>query len=143
MAGHEQANDRLPEPPFDVIEAFLDGEAIDPMLLRRAMEDSAGRDHLVDLLLLREAVQGVDRAGWNTVAKPAVSSRTRWWAAAAAIVLSVGAGFVAGQRTLAATPPDVAIETAIEVPAAPAAPQPTRTISLQPGVNWTDVPGGK
>lgn len=95
------------------------------------------------LLLLREAVQGVDRAGWNPVAKPAVSSRTRWWAAAAAIVLSVGAGFVAGQRTLAATPPDVAIETAIEVPAAPAAPQPTRTISLQPGVNWTDVPGGK
>ena len=37
----------------DVIEAFIDGEYVDPSLLKQALSEEAGRDLLVDLLVLR------------------------------------------------------------------------------------------
>ena len=42
----------------DVIEAFIDGEYVDPPLLKQALSEEAGRDLLVDLLVLRGLVAG-------------------------------------------------------------------------------------
>jgi len=142
MAGREDPGEPLPAPPFDVLEAFLDGEGVDPFTLKRALEEPAGREHLVDLLLLREAVNGLDRTAWTMPPRGSAVSRSRWWAAAA-IVVSLAAGFAAGQRTLAATARESGVEAVIEVPRPSIAPAPTRTIALEPGVNWTDSPGGK
>ena len=142
MAGREDPGEPLPAPPFDVLEAFLDGEGVDPFTLKRALEDPAGREHLVDLLLLREAVNRLDRTARTMAPRGSAVSRGRWWAAAA-IVVSLAAGFAAGQRTLAATARESGVEAVVEVPRPLIAPPPTRTIALEPGVNWTDSSGGK
>jgi hypothetical protein len=64
-----------------------------------------------------------------------------WFAAAAAVLMSLTAGYYTGQRTVSAAGSQ-GIGTMVVAESAPAAPQPTRVIKLQPGVNWTDVPGG-
>ena len=132
----------------DVIEAFADGEAVEPARLKAALADSDGRDHLIDLLVLRNLVGGQPLAR-PVVATPAaalapsrqVFTWTRWLSAAAAVaIVSVVAGYVAGARTTA--PPAVAAPAVAIAPASPAAPLPTQVIRLRNGVDWNEKAGG-
>src|SRR6185503_5059909 len=124
------------EPPADaallVIEAFLDGEPVDRAALSDALADAGAREHLVDLLALRGGVASLGSSAWSAARPP---SRRRWLAAAAVVVLSVGTGFIVGQRTIDASAAP-AVETVVEEGAGVEAPKPNRVILLQPGVNW-------
>ena len=133
-----------PEPvaePYAVVEAFLDGEAVDPRKLCDALDEPAVRDHLVDLLVLREGVRAITPGSWTT-ARAAGGSRLRWLAAAAAVLVALSAGYYTGQRTVAASEPRGG-ETIVAVESTPAPPRPTQVIRLERGVNWTDGPAGK
>lgn len=127
-----------------VVEAFLDGERVDPEALKVALAEPDARDHLVELLALRETVWSMTPSTWAPVARPG-RARTRWLAAAAAVVVSLTAGYLAGQQRVAPTPipPSPTVEAVIHVPDSSAAPAPTRVISLQPGVNWTESRRGQ
>ena len=123
---------------IDVIEAFADGEAVDPSALKAALADAAGRDHLIDVLALRALVGG-DAMTRPTVAPTAARATTsrawaRWIPLAAGIALIGGiTGYVAGARTNG-TP--VAAESTVT------APPPTQVIQLRNGVDWTEHAGG-
>jgi aminoglycoside phosphotransferase (APT) family kinase protein len=133
------------EPSHAVIEAFIDGEVVDPAMLRSALAHSAARDHFVDLLIIRGALQRMDAVALS-VAPPShrARGRARWIAAvAAAAIVSVSAGYVTGQRELAESLAPSTVEAVVIVDSAPAAPPPTRSITLTPGVNWTDSTGGR
>ena len=129
-----------PAGPLLVIEAFLDGEAVTRDALEAALDNAAAREHLVDLLVLRGGVAALGPSAWSAV-RPQ-SRRRRWLAAAAVVVLSVGTGFFAGQRTVDATAAP-SVEAVVEQGAGAVAPKPTRVIDLQPGVNWTESTGGR
>jgi hypothetical protein len=132
----------LTESPADaallVVEAFLDGEAVDRAALGDALADAAAREHLLDLLALRGGVASLG----SSVRRAARPPSRRWVAAAAVVVLSVGTGFIVGQRTIDASAAP-AVETVVEQGARVEAPKPTRVISLKPGVNWTESTGGR
>jgi hypothetical protein len=127
---------------LDVIEAFVDGEAIDPAELKRALTDDRGRDYLIDLLALRAVVGGPATArSLTAAAEPAFAgvrfAWARWLPAAAAIALIGGiTGYVAGTRSAASPSPTA---TMLVVPSAPA---PTRVIQLRNGVDWNEKAGG-
>ena len=130
----------VPEPaaePYAVVEAFLDGEGVDPRRLRLALDEPAVRDHLVDLLVLREGVRAMTPGSWTSGRATTERARGRWLAAAAAVLVALSAGYYTGQRTVAASGPGGG-ETIVAVESAPAAPKPTQVIKLEPGVNWTD-----
>jgi hypothetical protein len=132
-----------------VIEAFIDGEAVDPRALRNALADAGARDHLVDLLLIRGAVgvlnnplQAAARGAPASVSGP--RARAKWLTAAAATVLvSLSVGYVAGQRLVAPAAPSAVEVVLPPTQADPAAPAPTRSIAFTPGVNWTESSGGR
>jgi hypothetical protein len=128
----------------DVVGSFVDGEPVDPGRLAAALAEADGRTYLIDLLVLRGLVRGDagvrPRAGAHS-GRPA----TRWWTAAAAIVLTGAvAGYVAGVRVgsggaPAGEPPARrASQTGLSVPAPP----PTSVIRLEPGVDWEERTGG-
>ena len=150
---------------FDPIQAFVDGEPVDPAALERALADPDGRAHLVDILVLRSLVKRSTAAivsastahgGWPW------ARVIRWMGAAAAIVLvatlvGVG-GYVAGERRSGATTPAGPTTAATMAQAAPAtgaasptagpaavtpaaAPAPTVVITFKPGVDWTERGG--
>jgi len=121
-----------------VIEAFVDGEFVDPAELKTALSQDEGRDFLIDLLVLRGLVAG------QTALRPAVSetparprsSPLRLVAAAAAIAgVSVLGGYLAGLRHT----PNVAHPATVT--GAPA-PTPTHVIRLENGVDWNEKVGG-
>jgi len=126
---------------IDVIEAFADGEAVDPSALDAALVDPAGRAHLLDVLALRALVGG------DVMVRPAVlqasviatSSRGAWarWIPLAAGIAIIGGitGYLAGARTTGAAATN---ETAVSSPAPP----PTQVIQLRNGVDWTEHAGG-
>ena len=122
--------------------ALADGEHVDPDALKLALDQPAVRDYLVDLMALRQAVVTVAATSavhWRE--RPSIWSRREWLTAAAAILLSLTAGYFAGQRTgmQAAAP---AVETVVHLDGPIAGPpKPTRVISLRPGVNWTENAG--
>lgn len=127
---------------LDIIGAFIDGERVDPVALKRALSDEAGRDYLVDLLALRE-IAG-DIAPFASSAPPArLLGPLSGWTAAAALLLCMGGGFMLGER-LNRTPAAPAF-TARPLPtdAATRAPRPTTVMRLEPGVNWVETSGGK
>jgi hypothetical protein len=132
---------------YDVIQAFADGEPVEPAELDAALADPEGRAHLIDIVVLRKLV----KASTTVVSMPAgartVRHPLRWLAAAAAVVLAASVGsYLIGARstsspvqntsTAATEPRQEAI-----VPAVPA-PAPTVVIRFQPGVDWTER-GGK
>jgi hypothetical protein len=136
--------DSTDPPPPDgallVVDAFVDGEPIDPRALKEALAREDARDYLVELLAIREVVWVTAPHRWS------VGDRRRrgvpWLAAAAGVVLSLTTGYFAGHEA-AAQPEAASGVEAVMSPAAPALPEPTRVISLRPGVNWTETPGGR
>lgn len=130
----------LPSSPLLVIDAFADGERVDRDVLVEALADPAAREHLVHLLMLREAVAGMSPSTSRAAGAPG-ASRTRWLAAAAAIVLSLGVGYAAGQRSLEPVVEASTVQTIVQIDQPPPPPTPTHVVTLQPGVNWTEHAG--
>jgi hypothetical protein len=138
--------DSAPQPELlELISAFIDGERVEPEQLKRALELEEGRDYLVDLLTLREAIGGLGPFA-AVPRKPAPFwTAVRGTAAAVIVLLSLAGGYIAGHRTSAPPPSAGATSDSqvLAVTSAPEAPPPTRVIKLQPGVNWSDSAGGK
>lgn len=127
------------EQPFLIVAALADGEPVEPAALKAALADAAVRDYLVDLVSLRQAVGAMAAQSdirWRE--RRSILSRRGWMTAAAAAVLSLTAGYLAGQRTGIQVAPAPMVETVVNFGVTPAAPQPTRIVPLQPGVNWTE-----
>jgi len=136
------------------IEAFADGEPVDSAQLLAALAAPEGREHLVDLLALRGLIGGQEPENRcrASVFGPAAENRRpasvfgfgRLLATAALVALGVLGGFMAGQR-LAGLRASQPAATAANAPAqlAPmSAPQPTRVIQLENGVDWNEHGGG-
>jgi hypothetical protein len=126
----------------DILGAFIDGERVDPAALKEALARPEGRDYLIDLLALRDLAGDV--APFIASAPPARPLSPLFpWAAAAALLVCIGGGFLAGARaTRVALAP--AATTAVPAPDARVrAPEPTRLVRLEPGINWTETSGGK
>jgi hypothetical protein len=135
------------EERFEVLDAFVDGELVDPGNVKRALSDAAGRDYFVDAWLLRGVVQDEMAAD---IASPvpvrATAAPRRSWALAAAVagVCLIG-GYLVGTRLPnviepsrhAPPPPTIAAPptpTPAPVPAATTSfplPPPTRVILLE------------
>ncbi len=141
MSETRDVNDLPPSSPLLVIEAFADGERVEPHALVEALADPAAREHLVHVLMLREAVAEISPSPWRTDA-PARHGprRARWLAPVAAVILSLGIGYVVGQRTLEPIV-EASVQTVVQIDTAPPPPTPTHVITLQPGVNWTEHAG--
>ena len=140
----QDVDSTLPGARLHVVEAFIDGERVDLERLEDALADSVSRRHLIELLLLRDAVAGMGPVEWSAARRAQGKRRVvRWLAAAAALVFCVTSGYVAGQRVMVAAATPSSVETVMTIDPAPAAPAPTKVISLQPGVNWTDSREGR
>lgn len=143
MSIDETARDSANEQAYLVAAALADGEPVDPHALKLALDVSAVRDYLVDIIALRQAVgtaSELSAAGWHE--RRSFRSRIGWASVAAAAVVSLAAGYVAGQRTAVAAPPPI-VESVVHLENQPAAPKPTRVITLEPGVNWTEKAGDR
>jgi hypothetical protein len=88
----------------DVISAFLDDRPFEPEALADALDDPAGRTLLIDLIVLRRLVQPTDAVPPVRVAGPRRRSPWRALAAAAALILALGGGYIAGERRAATAP---------------------------------------
>jgi hypothetical protein len=142
MATDGAGRDSLDEQAYLVVAALADGEPVDPDALKLALEESAVRDYLVDLMALRQTVVAVAATSdvrWRE--RQSIWSRRGWLTAAAAVLLSLTAGYFAGQRTGVQAAPAPVMETVVHLDSAVTAPKPTRVISLRPGVNWTEKAG--
>lgn len=133
---------------FEILDAFVDGESVDPAALKQALSDARGRDYLVDAWLLRGMVQD-DLASEGTTPHPRVGSPLRSWLIAASLagVCLVG-GYVAGARfagVLTPRPePAAPVETVSPpAPASSAVPAATRVIRLELDPNWKETVGGR
>lgn len=104
----------------EVISAFIDDEAFDPEELAIALSHPAGRTLLIDLIALRRIVQPADAAPAIRAANPVRRRPWRLAAAAAALVLALAGGYLAGERRVAT--------------ASPEAPPPTRIVEAVPFV---------
>jgi hypothetical protein len=133
----------------EILDAFVDGEAVDPEALKRALSDPAGRDYLVDAWLLRGLVQD-EIASEIAMPHTRASGGLRHWliAASVAAVCLVG-GYLAGARyanvivprpSTPAAPPET-----VTAPASPSFPVPaaTRVIRLDMDPNWKETGGGR
>ena len=139
------ADQAMPDGMLDVISTFLDGEPVEPDELKLALESREGRDYLVDLLTLREAIGGLGPLAAVSRKPARVWTLLRGSAAAAILILALAGGYIAGHRVNAPTDPANATSESqvLAVSSAPSAPKPTQVIKLEPGVNWSDSTGGK
>jgi hypothetical protein len=135
--------------PFEVIDAFVDGERVDPHALERALSEREGRDYMIAAWLLRESVQ--DEIALDPPAVVPAPPVRRWASrlmVAAVAAFCLATGYLVGHRTAgtsvpdAGTVPSAANAIAPAPKAAPAVPAPTRVIHLQPGVDWKEGTGG-
>jgi hypothetical protein len=144
MTNPNEIDDDRIDGAFAIVEALLDGERVDSQELKNALADAAAREHFVDLVALREAVGSMAPSAWSADGRAGARVRVRWFAAAAAVVMSLTAGYFAGQRAVASTESSSsAVEAVIQFERPPAAPAPTQVISLRPGINWTENSGGR
>jgi hypothetical protein len=128
--------------PWHELDALLDGEPVDRNALRTVLAAPDAREYLVEALLLRRLTQRMDPARVSVPDPPrrAVLQPRRWIAAAVVVVTSVAGGYLYGQRAEASP---ASIEVSVDTTAAPPpAPEPTRAIRFEPGVNWTTRTGG-
>jgi hypothetical protein len=129
--------------PYLVVAALADGEQVDADALRSALSDAAVRDYLIDLVALRQSVRTTNElsaARWHE--RRSLWRRVGWLSAAAAVVVSLTAGYLVGLRTAEAAPVPI-VETVVHLESQPVAPRPTRVIPLRPGVNWTERAGDR
>jgi hypothetical protein len=134
----------LEEQSYLVVAALADGEHVDPAALKVALGDPAVCNYLVDLIALRHAVGTMSATlATGRQDRRVLRSRAAWLSAAAAVVMSLTAGYIAGQRTATQTLSAPMIETAMDPGSTAIAPKPTHVVPLRPGVNWTETAGGQ
>ena len=139
----EPGSDPLEEQSYLVVAALADGEQVDPGALKVALSDPAVCSYLVDLIALRHAVGTMSATlATGRQERHVFGSRAAWLTAAAAVVMSLTAGYFAGQRAAVQTLSAPMIETAVDLGSA-VAPKPTHVVPLRPGVNWTETAGGQ
>ena len=132
-------NDDDAAPQFVDIDAFLDGEPVDRRTLRSALEDPAACDYLIEALFLRQITRDMGPARFAIPGTPraAIVRRLRWVAAGLMVAVSAGAGYAYGKGSGIDDRASGHIEVVLDTRPAPAAPEPTRTIRFEPGVNWS------
>ena len=115
---------------FDIIDAFVDGEPVDPAALKGALADAEGRDYLVDAWLLRNVVQD-EMAQESGVPRPAGGAARRSWLIAAAVAgICLVGGYVAGTRfpgSAGSPPPGPSSQVETAAPPASSFPVPPAT----------------
>jgi hypothetical protein len=101
----------------DVISALLDNEPFDPEELLTALSESSGRALLIDLVALRRIVQPSDPAPPMHQIRPVERRAWTMIAAAAAVLIALAGGYIAGSRqiieTSAGAPPATRIVQAM------------------------------
>jgi hypothetical protein len=140
MNRDEQINEddnALPE--HLAVDALLDGEPVDRDGLRSALEHAEARDYLIEALMLRQMTRDMGPAHLSIPGTPRspLVRRMRWLAAGLIVAVSAGAGYAFGKGSRVEATTTGLLEVAIENRVAPPAPEPTRTIRFEPGVNWT------
>jgi len=134
---------------FEVIDAFVDGERVDPQELERALSERQGRDYMIAAWLLRESVQ--DEIALEPIAAMPAPSARRWVSrvmVAAVAAFCLASGYLVGHRMAGPGTPEPGASPSVTNTIAPApkttpmAPAPTRVIRLQPGVDWKEGTGG-
>ena len=144
---------------FHILDAFVDGEAVDPDALRQALADEAGRDYLIDAWLLRDLVQEEIAGDELTATERVAPPKRRWLAAAAVAGVSLLGGYLAGARFPGPIAPDPAVPApavvapALGVSPTPVTPDPlvrgvaappaTRVIRLELDPNWKETAGAR
>jgi hypothetical protein len=142
MTHDDRTNDSdelLPE--YGEIDALLDGEAVDRHALRSTLDDPEARDYLVETLLLRQITRDMEPLPF-VIPSPRRSRlyvAARWVAAAVILAIAVGAGYTYGQGSRAPASVSGSVEAVLDS-SSPPAPEPTRSIRFEPGVNWTSKP---
>ena len=137
---------------YDVVQAFADGEAVDPVELEAALAHPDGRAHLIDIVTLRKLVKGTTAVASMPAGARTLRHPLRWIAAAAMVVISASVGgYFVGERassdvTSVAIPPVAVTDPGNQgnqnpVPAAVPPPAPTTVYRFQPGVDWTERGG--
>ena len=134
----------------EIVETFVDGEAVVPADLLAALSDPVGRQLLVDLLVLRGLVVGHDtqRPTATVAAGPQKTSRWRLLSMAAGLAaVSIASGYLAGSRSVTRTAAVAEVSQPTGTRGGPeagaaAAPAPTTVIRLSNGVDWTERAGG-
>jgi hypothetical protein len=124
------------------IDALVDGEPIDKDALRQALGDEDARDYLIDALILRQLARDLGPSHFVAPARPLGKPArfVRGLAAMLVLTLGVAGGYFYGQRSEAGRASEPG-QAAIEAEAALPAPEPTRVIRFEPGVNWTKSNG--
>lgn len=135
---------------FEIIDAFVDGESVDPAALKRALAEDEGRDYLVDAWLLRDLVQDEIAADIAMPAPRAAAPARRSWLIAAALAgVCLAGGYVAGTRLpgLFGPGPTGTVPTEVSAPPPEPAsfpvPAPTRVIRLEIDPNGKEAGGGR
>jgi hypothetical protein len=122
------------DPTVDTIAATVDKDA-----LRTALADPSTRDYFIDLMLIRQLTRDMGPTRFVAPSRQhgPLRSIARW--AAAILILTAGAagGYAHGQRSQAAASAASSFEVVIDNTPTPGAPEPTRVIRFEPGVNWT------
>ena len=136
------------EQSYEILDAFVDGEPVDPAALKLALSDAAGRDYLVDAWLLRGLVQD-ELASESATPRARPRSASRSWLIAASFAggCLVG-GYLAGARfagVLVPQPAPAARTDAVSPlpPPSSTAPAATRVIRLELDPNWKETVGGR
>ena len=109
----------------EVISAFLDDEAFEPQALSDALSHPAGRELLIDLVLLRHVAQSDESARIVTAAPVPRPKRPLYALAAAAVLVALLGGYQLGQQH--------STVDSLEPPA------PTRVVQAEPA--WHEVRG--
>ena len=80
---------------YDVISDFLDGEAFEPGALSDALADPAGRELLIDFVVLRYAARAEEPSSAGVAPR---SNKRVVLAAAAALIVALAGGYQLGSR---------------------------------------------
>lgn len=128
---------------FDTLAAWADGEPADRAAVLRALETAEGRDYVVDLMALRRLVAVTAPPPRAHEAHAAAHQPRRWFVpVAAAAVLCIAAGYVAGRTAVPAVPASPADGRPAAFAAPAPAPAPTHVIRFEAGVDWRETTGG-
>ncbi|HYN07691.1 MAG TPA: hypothetical protein VES67_09895 [Vicinamibacterales bacterium] len=132
----------------EILDAFVDGEAVDPDALKRALSDSAGRDYLVDAWLLRGLVQDEIASEVAIPHTPATGGMRNWLIAATVAGVCLVGGYFVGARYASVIvprpgPAAAPSEAVTSPPQAFPVPAATRVIRLDMDPNWKESGGGR